>query len=261
MKITIITVTYNSAATIADTLRSVDAQRHQDIEHIIVDGASTDRTLEIVAQFPQPWRRVYSAPDKGIYDAMNKGLGLATGDAVGFLNSDDVYADDTITQQIAEAFVADGSPEIDACYADLIYVDDLQSGRIVRYWKSRPYAPGICAKGWMPAHPTFYVRKRVFDQCGGFDLAFPRQADYELCLRFLDIHGIVTKYVPRVWIRMRTGGVSNNSVRGVLKGNWEAYLACRKNGLAVTPLFIVGKILSRVPQFIFKSAGKIPPVA
>lgn len=261
MKITIVTVTYNSAATIADTLRSVDAQQFQDIEHLIIDGASKDDTLNIVARFPQPWRRVISAPDKGIYDAMNKGLKLATGDVIGFLNSDDAYADGTITQQIADAFVSRNGERIDACYADLVYVNDLHSSDIVRYWKSRPYAPGICATGWMPAHPTFYVRKQVFDAFGGFDLAFRRQADFELCLRFLDIHRIVTAYVPKVWVRMRTGGVSNNSVRGILKGNWEAYLACRKNGIAVTPFFIVRKILSRIPQFIFKASGKIPPAA
>ncbi|VVE89026.1 glycosyltransferase family 2 protein [Pandoraea bronchicola] len=254
MKITIITVTYNSAATVADTLRAVDAQRYPHIEHIIVDGASKDGTLDIVAQFPQPWRRVYSAPDKGIYDAMNKGLKLATGDVIGFLNSDDAYADETVVQQIADAFNVQGGPQVEACYADLVYVSDLRSSTIVRYWKSRPYIPGTCAKGWMPAHPTFYVRKHVFDAFGGFDLAFPRQADFELCLRFLDIHRITTAYTPRVWVRMRTGGVSNNSVRGVLKGNWEAYLACRKNGIPVTPFFMARKILSRIPQFIFKGA-------
>ncbi len=247
MKISIITVAYNAVSTITDTLRSVAAQSHPEIEHIVVDGASTDGTLEIIERNGKRIAQLISEPDQGVYDAMNKGLHLAMGEVVGFLNADDVYMHPEVLAKVA-ATMAD--PTLDACYADLVYVDRLQTNNVVRHWTSQDYVPGLFEKGWMPAHPTFFVRKSVYEKFGGFNLHYRLQADFELALRFMCIHDIQTRYVPEIWVRMRMGGMSNNSIRNMIRGNLEAYAACRANGLSVPPWFILTKVLSRVPQFI-----------
>jgi glycosyltransferase involved in cell wall biosynthesis len=248
LKISIITVCYNSAETIADTIASVASQEYSDREHIVVDGASRDGTVDIVKNAPSVTRYI-SESDKGIYDAMNKGLALATGDVIGLLNADDFYADVTVLSQVAEVFK---DPLVQACYADLIYVDQQDTLRVIRYWKSRDFKLGLFKQGWMPPHPTFFVRKAVYEKLGCFDLQFPRQADFELTMRFLEIHQIESRYIPRIWVKMRMGGASNNSIKGVIKGNLEAYSACKKHQLSVSPLFIVKKVLSRIPQFFAK---------
>lgn len=250
MKISIITVCYNSAETIADTIASVASQQYSEHEHIIVDGDSSDGTIDILKN-AKSLALYVSEPDRGIYDAMNKGLRLASGEVVGLLNADDFYADDTVLNQVAEVFK---NPAVDACYADLVYVDQQDTSKIIRYWKSRDFEPGLFQQGWMPAHPTFFVRRGVYERLGGFDLRFPRQADFELTMRFLEVHGIQSLYVPRIWVRMRVGGASNNNIRGVIKGNLEAYRACKLHQLKVGPLFIPRKILSRVPQFFTKQS-------
>lgn len=246
LKITVITVAYNAAATIAETIRSVAAQDYPKVEHIVIDGASLDGTAEIARRTPGRVSRLVSEPDDGLYDAMNKGLALATGDVVGFLNADDVYAHSGVLNRVAESL---SNANVDACYADLVYVAPSDPHRIVRYWRSRPYEDGLFEKGWMPAHPTFYVHRSVYERLGGFDLAYKRQADFELTMRLMRVHKIRTVYVPEVWVRMRSGGLSNSSIIGVLKGNWEAYRACRAHGLRVTPFFIFRKIAGRIPQF------------
>jgi len=249
MKISIITVCYNAAGTIGDTLDSVAAQDHADIEHIVVDGGSTDSTMEIVRSKARRVSAWLSEPDRGIYDAMNKGIAMTTGEIVGTLNADDVYADDTVLSQVADVFA---DPAVDACYADLVYVEQHDPTKIIRYWKSRSYQDGLFERGWMPAHPTFFVRRKVYEQLGGFDLNYPRQADFDLTMRFLAVHKIKSVYVPRIWVKMRVGGVSNDSIVGVIKGNIEAYQSCRKNGLSVSSLFIPRKIISRIPQFFVR---------
>jgi len=250
LKISIITVSYNSQATIKDTIDSVASQTYKNVEHLVIDGASTDSTMTIVQNSPGITKYL-SQPDQGIYDAMNKGVTIATGDVVGILNSDDFYADDGVLSQVADIFQ---NPEIEACYADLIYVDQHDTSKVIRYWKSCNYHDGLFEKGWMPAHPTFFVRRQVYEQYGHFDLAFPRQADFELTMRFLAVHQVKSIYIPKIWIKMRTGGVSNNSISGVLKGNREAYRACKKNGLNISHpfIFIARKILSRIPQYFSK---------
>jgi glycosyltransferase involved in cell wall biosynthesis len=251
MKVSIITVCYNAERTIADALQSVASQSHDDIEHIVIDGASTDDTMAIVEHYREQLSVVVSEPDKGIYDAMNKGIALASGDIIGILNADDVYAKDHVIERVVEAFVADDT--LQAVYGDLVYVSADDPDKVVRYWKSRPYAEGLFEHGWMPAHPTFFVRRDVYRQYGDFDLDFGIQSDFELCMRFIAIKQIKTRYLPGVMVRMRMGGVTNNSVRNVIKGNIEAYRACRKHGLPVTPLFIVKKVISRIPQFIWRN--------
>lgn len=246
IKISVITVCFNSQATLEDTLKSVAGQNHPDIEHIVVDGNSTDGTMAIVNRYRDKLARVVSEPDQGAYDAMNKGIALASGDVVGILNADDVYADPAALASVAAAF---DSPAIEVCYADLVYVDQHDTSRIVRYWQSTDYRPGLFRTGWMPAHPTFFVRRTVYDKFGMFDLKFKLQSDFELTMRLLEVHGVKSVYIPRILVKMRTGGMTNNSYLNVLEGNLEAYRACRKNGIKVSPLFILRKICSRLPQF------------
>jgi len=182
MKISIITVCYNSAETITDTITSVASQQYNDKEHIIVDGASRDSTMDIVKSADSISRYI-SEPDKGIYDGMNKGLRLATGDVIGLLNADDFYADDTVLSQVANVFK---DPNMKACFANLVYVDQHDTSRVVRYWKSRPYQQGLFKSGWMPAHPTFFVKKEVYAQYGLFDLSYKIAADFELLFRLIE---------------------------------------------------------------------------
>ena len=245
MKISIITVCYNSAATIQDTIASIATQSYPDIEHIVVDGASRDGTVDIV-RAAQSVSKYVSEPDKGIYDAMNKGIAMATGEIVGTLNSDDFYMHDKVLENIVDVF---SDPRVDACYADLIYVRQRDSSSVVRYWKSRPFIPGLFKHGWMPAHPTFFVRKRLYDELGAYDLDFKLQSDFELTMRYLELFRVNSVYLPEVIVKMRVGGASNQSLRNIIRGNIEAYKACRKNHLGVSPLFNLFKILSRVPQF------------
>ncbi|HEY8388161.1 MAG TPA: glycosyltransferase family 2 protein, partial [Parasegetibacter sp.] len=182
--ISIITATYNSAATVRDTLESVKKQSYPNVEHIIVDGESADETLKIVGEYPHV-ARVVSEKDKGIYDAMNKGILLATGEIIGILNSDDIYADEHVLQQIADIFKDES---IDACYADLQYVKADNLNQVVRTWKSGNHRPNSFFYGWMPPHPTFFVRRRVYDQVGNFNLSLRSAADYELMLRIFVKH-------------------------------------------------------------------------
>jgi len=203
--------------------------------------------MEIVNRHRDGLGIVVSAPDNGIYDAMNKGIALASGDVIGFLNSDDCFAGPGELEFVAQAFE---DPAVDACHADLVYVAERDPGRVVRYWKSAEYRYGQFRTGWMPAHPTFYVRRSVYQKFGGFDLQFRLQADFELTMRLLEVHRIRSVHIPRVLVRMRVGGATNNSLVNILKGNFEAYRACLKHGLPVTPFFMLRKIMSRIPQFL-----------
>jgi glycosyltransferase involved in cell wall biosynthesis len=244
-KISLITVCYNSAATIRETLESVAVQSHADVEHIIVDGGSRDETLALVHAHRRHAGPLVSEPDRGIYDAMNKGLALASGDIVGFLNSDDVLADPGVLSRIAAAFEA---PEVDACYGDLVYVAASNPARVVRYWRSRVYQPGLCRRGWMPAHPTFYVRRQAYQRHGGFDDSLRIAADFEICLRLLEVHRLRVTYLPEVLVKMRTGGVSNSSLRNVIHSNREVSWALRKHGYPAGLLLILGKLASKLAQ-------------
>jgi glycosyltransferase involved in cell wall biosynthesis len=248
-RITVITVVFNAATTVGETLRSIWGQDYPDIEHIVIDGGSSDGTLEILESAKNRIATLVSEPDRGIYDAMNKGIRLATGNVIGFLNADDVYAHKDVLRRVADA-MADAC--LDACYADLVYVDKDDPRKIVRYWKSRPYEEGLFLKGWMPAHPTFFVRRSIYERFGGFDISYRRQSDFELTLRFMHVHKIRTVYIPEIFVRMRMGGLSNSSWRGVLEGNLEAYRACKKHHLSVGPMFMLRKIASRLPQFLHR---------
>lgn len=246
VKISIITVVFNNEKTIEDTILSIEAQTHPDIEHIVVDGASTDGTMDVVRRHRGKIAKLVSEPDEGIFDAMNKGIRLATGEVIAFLNADDIYADNTVLEQVASVF-SDSS--VDACYANLVYVDPVDLNKVVRFWKSQDFKPGLFQKGWVPAHPTFFARKKVYQQYGSYDVGLRLAADYELMLRFLEKFKVKSVYIPRVFVKMRTGGVSNNSIRNILQQNIEIYRACKKNGVPVSPFFAFTKAFSKLSQF------------
>ncbi|HEY6896908.1 MAG TPA: glycosyltransferase family 2 protein [Rhodocyclaceae bacterium] len=248
MKISVITIAYNSADTIGDTLRSIAAQGYPEVEHVVVDGGSTDATLDLVKQLGSRVGKLVSEKDRGIYDAMNKGIALASGDVIGTLNSDDMYADADVLAEVAKVFA---DPTVDACYADLVYVDRDSASRVSRYWQSSPFRPGLFARGWCPPHPTFFVRREVYERLGVFDLRYTLAADVILMMKFLEIARIKTVHVPKVWIKMRQGGVTNNSLRNILKQNREILRAAREMGLPIgLAQFVVAKIFDRARQVL-----------
>jgi glycosyltransferase involved in cell wall biosynthesis len=249
MKISVVTVTWNSAATVADTLRSVNAQTHPDVEHVVVDGGSTDATLAIVRAEGRRVAHIVSERDRGIYDAMNKGIRLATGDVIGLINSDDFYASDDALATVAATFAAE--PGLDAVYGDLCYVRPDDTTRIVRYWRSAPFAPGRFARGWAPPHPTLFVRRQVYERHGLFDLDYPIAADFELMARLLEVHRVRVRHLPKVLVHMRTGGTTNRSLRNIVRQNREILRALKRHGLSRSaPGFFVAKLLSRGRQFV-----------
>jgi glycosyltransferase involved in cell wall biosynthesis len=246
MIISIITVTYNSAKTISDTLDSVFIQTYPSIEHILIDGASSDETLEIILNHRNLDIKLKSEPDNGIYDAMNKGLSISSGDIIGFLNSDDLYADTQVLTCAAKVFCE--NPNVEACYGDLLYVtqDNL---RVTRLWKSSPFKSGSFARGWCPAHPTFFVRRSALIRLGFFDLNYRLAADTEFMMRYLEWGNILSVYIPRVLVRMRVGGATNKSWRNIVSQNQEIFRALKNNDLKFSPIFfIVCKLLNRLGQ-------------
>jgi glycosyltransferase len=246
LKVSIITVCYCSASTIADTLSSIAAQSHPDIEHIIVDGGSADNTMKIVDSFPHVTKKI-SKKDQGIYHAMNKGIEMATGDVVGILNADDIYAHKDILQKIAILFEDES---IDAVYGDLIFVDQQDTSRVKRRWKSGPYQIEQFYKGWMPPHPTFFVRRAIYEKFGKFNTSLSSSADYELMLRFLLKHKIKPAYLNEVMINMRQGGKSTASFRNRFIAQVEDRMAWKINQLKPDLFTLILKPLSKIKQFI-----------
>lgn len=252
MKFSIITVCRNASTTIPDTLAAVRMQEYSEVEHLVIDGGSTDATLDILKRPENIGVRWVSEVDLGIYDAMNKGLAQADGEVIGFLNADDLYADNQVLARVAEAFI---DPKVAAVYGDLVYVNREQPDKVVRYWRSCPYRPGLFQRGWAPPHPTFFVRAEVYRRLGGFHLKYGLAADAELMLRFVEKHRISTRYLNSVLVRMRLGGVTNSSLHNILLQNREIIEAFRDNELPIfLPSFVAGKLGSRVWQYF---AGRI----
>ncbi len=243
MKISIITAVWNNRETIADAIESVLSQTYSDAEYIIIDGGSTDGTVDIIRSYGDRITKFVSEKDKGIYDALNKGVKLATGDVIGFLHSDDVFADENSVAKIAEAF----SENTDGVYSDLIYTPKSDITKILRYWESRSFTPELLSRGWMPAHPTLYLRREIYDRFGMFDLNFRIAADYDFILRVFT-SGINTVYIPEVLYKMRLGGASNKSLKNIIRKSREDYIALRNNGVGgLGTLFI--KNISKLGQF------------
>lgn len=231
MKISIITATYNSSKTLRDTIESVLKQTYSDIEYLIVDGASSDHTMDIVKEYEPQFEgrlRWISEPDNGLYDAMNKGFKMATGEVIGILNSDDFFTSATVLEQVANAL---SDLQVDAVYGDIHFVQDADLNRCVRYYSSRGFRRWKMRLGFMPAHPSFYCRKAIYDQYGAFDTSFKIAADFENLLRLIFVHRIRTVYLPLDFVTMRTGGASTSGMsshKQILKDHLKAY---KKNGV------------------------------
>lgn len=258
--VTVVTPAFDAESVIGGCLRSVAAQSLP-CEHIVVDGGSRDETVEIARGFEHV-SKVISEPDRGVYDAMNKGIQAACGEIVGILNADDLYCGDRVLERVAEIFERE---EVEACYGDLVYVSEEPDGaqpgergsegdesnrfRIVRYWKSGDFAPGKMYWGWMPPHPTFFVRRSVYERYGLFNLELGSAADYELMLRFLLKHRIRVAYIPEILVKMRVGGVSNESLQARIRANRMDRRAWKVNGLRPLPWTLLFKPLRKIPQW------------
>jgi glycosyltransferase len=245
-KISVVTVSFRSAATIGDTLRSINEQTYPDLEYIVVDGGSNDDALAIVEREGKRVSKVVSEKDKGINDAYNKGLRLATGDIIGFLNSDDYYCRTDVIARVARVFE---DPAVDICYSDLVYVDKDDTSKIVRMWKSRPWKPGLFRIGFAPAHPTVFFRRRVYEQVGEFQVEYRYAGDFNYMLRMFSLPNVKAVYVPEIWVKMRTGGRTGDGMAAIKPHFAEISRALNSQGVpySVWRIFLY-KIIDRSLQ-------------
>jgi glycosyltransferase involved in cell wall biosynthesis len=256
MKVTIITVTYNSAKFLEDCINSVAAQDFKNIEYIVVDGGSTDGTVAIIKHNEDKITKWVSEKDNGMYDAINKGMKWATGDIIGLLNSDDLLASKDVISSIVASFK---QHKVDCVYSDLVYVERFNTQKIVRYWKGLSYKRKRFNYGWMPAHPTFYVRKDVIDHLGEYEPHFFTAADYEFMTRLLYKHRISAYYLPKLSVKMRTGGVSNVSLNSRFRANRRDYLSMKKNKVPFPFIVSLLKPLSKLNQYSYTFFKKVSP--
>lgn len=249
MKISVITAVYNNHDTIADAINSVLSQTYADVELIVIDGGSSDGTLDVLQGYGDKLNKLVSEPDQGIYDALNKGLKLATGDVIGFLHSDDLYADQRVLARIAEGFA---NSKVDALYGDLVYVGKGNEDKVVRYWRAGEFSSDKLHYGWMPPHPTLYVKREVYERIGLFDTKFRIAADYDFMLRLLSLENISLAYIPELLVKMRLGGASNRSLKNLFRKSREDYEVISRHGLSGL-LTLICKNLRKLPQFLGRS--------
>lgn len=246
MKVSVITISYNAADTIEETIQSVVNQNYKDIEYIVVDGASKDGTLNIIEKYKTHIHKVISEPDKGVYDAMNKGIAIATGELVAILNADDAYANTDVIANVVETIQNSGA---DTCYGNLEYVDRFNPAKVKRLWISGAYRKEAFLNGWMPPHPAFFAKRKLYSDFGAFNTLLKTSADYELILRFLYRYDTSTVYLNQVLVKMKIGGQSNASTKNRLKANAEDRLAWKLNGLKPGKLTLIKKPLRKLSQF------------
>lgn len=245
MKISVVTAVYNRHNTISEAIESVQAQTYKNIEHVIQDGASSDGTLDIIHEKVTPRTSFESAPDRGIYDALNRGITRASGDVIGIMHSDDVFASNDVIHKVADVF---NDPSIDGVYGDLQYVSNTTPSRVIRHWRSGEYKQDRLRRGWMPPHPTLYLRRAVFETWGLYDTSYRIAADYDAMLRYLIKGRIKVSYIPEVLVKMRVGGESNKSISKILEKTREDYRAVRSNGVGGIGTLSL-KNLSKIGQF------------
>lgn len=251
MKISVITAVYNSQVTVGEAIASVASQRYSDVEHLVVEGKSKDKSLAVIQRARHDRMRLISEPDGGIYDALNKGIRNASGDVLGFVHSDDVLAHENVLTSIASAFQ---NPAVDAVFSDLVYVSQTDTSRVVRYWKAGAFCPRCLNYGWMPPHPTLYVRREVYEKFGDYDTNLGIAADYDFILRFFSQRDSQAVYIPEVLYQMRTGGVSNQNLNKIFQKMSEDLLVIRRNRiggfhtLVFKNLFKARQFLARPPR-------------
>jgi glycosyltransferase len=250
MKVSIITACSNNESTIEDSIQSVIEQTYKDIEYIVVDGASSDNSLEIIKRYENKITYLISEPDDGIYYALNKGIALANGYIIGFLHADDIYANNKVVETVVDHFK---EHDVDCCYSDLVYISRKNAEKIIRFWKSSPYDESLLEKGWMPPHPTLFLKKIIYDRYGDFNTDFKISADYELILRHLKKNRISTYYIPEVLVKMRIGGASNKNLINLVRKTYEDYRAWKVNNLDFRIHTIFLKNISKIPQFFRRS--------
>lgn len=251
MKVSLITVTFNSGMTLRDTIQSVLSQSFPDIEYILVDGLSQDRTIKIVKEYEPLFQnrlKWVSEKDSGLYDAMNKGIRMATGDIIGIINSDDFYFRNDVITKIVEAF---NDNNVQAIYGDVRFVNPNNLDRTVRYYSSKRFVPSLFRFGFMPAHPTFFTYRKYFDQLGYYKTNYKIAADYELLVRFLYVHRLKSKYLPLDFMKMRTGGASTASIKSNILLNEEIVRACKENGIWTCYPLLLLKYLVKIFELIF----------
>lgn len=254
MKLSIITTTYNSAATIAESVISVNNQTYQNIEHIIIDGASTDDTIKIIKSTPNRVAKIVSESDLGIYDALNKGIHLANGEIIGLLHSDDSFASTQTIRNIVDIFNDKGYDQkpVDIVYGDLVFVDKQNINKVVRYWKSKQFNPGMLKRGWMPPHPTIFMRREVYEKKGLFNISLKCAADYDFILRVFNNRSYKISYLPEVITKMRVGGISTGGIKNLINKKKEDYWVLKNNKIP-SPLWVLFlKNISKIKQLIFR---------
>ena len=249
MKISVITAVYNSEDTVAEAMNSVAKQNHHDVEHIVIEGCSKDGSLGVIHREQNDRVVLVSEPDRGIYDALNKGIAKASGEVIGLVHSDDYLADANILGRVAKVFA---DPDIEAAYGDLDYVSNDDASRVIRHWSPGPYHPSRLKRGWMPPHPTLYLRRSVFDRVGVYDDTYGIAADYDFILRYFSQTTKAPVYIPHVLVKMRVGGVSNQNLARIWQKTTEDYRALKHNrvgGLGT----LAAKNISKLPQFVARS--------
>ncbi len=246
-KISIVTAVYNCRSTIEDTIRSVRSQSYDNVEHVVIDGASTDGTTEVLRAHADEIATLVSEPDRGIYDALNKGIERCTGDIVGILHADDFYANESVLAEVAEAFRDIG---VDAVFADVEFVDPSRPTRVVRHYSSKGFSRRSLARGMMPAHPTLFVRRSVYERLGRYSLDYKIASDFDMIVRMFGSGDVPFAYLPRVLVRMRTGGLSTRSWRSNLLLNREILAICRAHGIRTNVFKVYSKYLSKAFELV-----------